>query len=524
MGGDGAVKHLRQILRRPSIVLALVLSYWAAAGAATITVNSTADVVADDGWCTLREAATAINTQTPSGALPGECAAGDGADDLVLFALAPGSTIVANALPFVFERGVEIRGPGADQLLVAMGGIERVLIFDGTSADHDFTLRGLTISGGHAATDHQGRFDRSGGGLAAIQVTTLTLRDVAFVNNSAELFGGGVALELRPPDGTAMIEDSRFEDNSVYPTMGGGGGGLAWLGTSGSLEINRSLFAGNRALSLASQAAEDADGGALLLGQVVGGLAIVNSTFSGNRASGEGGAIAFGSTLASINPEIGGWIVLSTIVDNHADIDGDSTVASGGGLHTTRNLGGYALALVSTIVANNTDSSQATPPGPDVVATIPTLYGASYNWIGIRAGAGDVFPAGQPNAQENWVGTLANPLDPQLGPLTNNGGPSRTHLPIASPLSPVIDAATCAFEGGGADQRGWRNLTTNVRIFDVPGAPNASDGCDIGAVEAGLRAPEIFADGFESAGTDGRRQPIDALPEFEGNTERTLSA
>ena len=44
--------------------------------AATITVNSTADVIANDGECTLREAILAANTNTTSGAMPGECAAG----------------------------------------------------------------------------------------------------------------------------------------------------------------------------------------------------------------------------------------------------------------------------------------------------------------------------------------------------------------------------------------------------------------------------------------------------------------
>lgn len=483
---------------RLALILVFALPCWAAE-AATITVTSTADLVSDDGWCTLREAATALNTQLPSGALSGECAAGDGAADLVLFALAPESVIVANVFPFVFERDVEIRGPGSGQLVVAMGALERVFIFDGTATGRDFTLSGLTITGGHAATAYQGRFDRAGGGLAAIQVATLTLRDVALVNNSAELFGGGLAVELRPPDGSALVEDSRFEDNSVYPTMGGGGGGLALLGTSGSVVVSRSLFAGNRALSLASPAGEDAEGGALFLGPVVGGLAILNSTFSGNRASGEGGAIAFGSTLASISPEIGGWIVLSTIVDNHADIDGDSTVASGGGLHLARNR--TSMALLSSIVANNTDSSQGAPPGPDVVADVSTLYPLGYSWIGIRAGAGDVFPAGQPNASGNWVGTLASPLDPQLGPLANNGGPTRSHLPMTSPLSPVIDAGLCGFEGEDADQRGWREPASNWRLFDEPGAPNVTDGCDIGAIEVGLTAPEIFADDFESGST-----------------------
>lgn len=44
--------------------------------AGTITVNTTADTVANDGFCSLREAIIAANTNTASGTLPGECAAG----------------------------------------------------------------------------------------------------------------------------------------------------------------------------------------------------------------------------------------------------------------------------------------------------------------------------------------------------------------------------------------------------------------------------------------------------------------
>lgn len=489
----------RRRLCRRALVLAVTLPCWAAAEAGTITVNSTADLASDDGWCTLREAATAVNSQLPSGAQPGECAAGDGVDDLVLFALAPGSIIVANIEPFVFERNVEVRGPGAEKLMVAMAAIERVLIFDGTGTGRDFTLTGLTITGGHAATDYQGRFDRSGGGLAAIQVATLTVRDVAFANNSAELFGGGMAMELRPPDGSALIEDSRFEDNDVYPTVGGGGGGLAWLGTSGSTTIRRCLFAHNEALSLASGTGDDAEGGGLLVGSVVGELTLSSSTFSANRASGEGGAIAFGSTLAAFAPTVHGVIALSTIVDNHADTDGDSTIAAGGGIHLSRNQ--EVMGVVSSIIANNTDSGLGTPPGPDVVANLATLDSWGHSWIGIRAGAGDVFPAGQPNSSHDWVGTVANPLDPQLGPLSDNGGPSHSHLPITSPASPVIDAGSCGFGYDDSDQRGWWEPATGSRLFDDPLAPNADDGCDIGAVEVGLVAPEIFADGFEDGTT-----------------------
>jgi hypothetical protein len=64
--------------------------------------------------------------------------------------------------------------------------------------------------------------------------------------------------------------------------------------------------------------------------------------------------------------------------------------------------------------------------------------------------------------------------DPVLGPLRDNGGPTRTMEPF--PESPAIDAGL-AF-GITRDQRG------RPRPFDFAGIPNVGDGSDIGAVES----------------------------------------
>jgi CSLREA domain-containing protein len=69
------------------VVLALAASLLAsagAAGAAVIPVTTTADVLADDGVCSLREAVSAANADTVSGGSPGECPAGSGADQIEL--------------------------------------------------------------------------------------------------------------------------------------------------------------------------------------------------------------------------------------------------------------------------------------------------------------------------------------------------------------------------------------------------------------------------------------------------------
>jgi len=65
--------------------------------------------------------------------------------------------------------------------------------------------------------------------------------------------------------------------------------------------------------------------------------------------------------------------------------------------------------------------------------------------------------------------------DPLLGPLANNGGPTRIHLP--SSISPAIDAGNCLVIDLFFDQRGF------LRPFDVAGVANLVDACDIGAAE-----------------------------------------
>jgi CSLREA domain-containing protein len=57
--------------------LAISLACGGQAAAATIVVTTRADVVADDGRCSLREAVSAANRDASSGRMPGECIAGE---------------------------------------------------------------------------------------------------------------------------------------------------------------------------------------------------------------------------------------------------------------------------------------------------------------------------------------------------------------------------------------------------------------------------------------------------------------
>lgn len=111
-------------MRVLSLFAACVLA--AAAGpsahAASIVVNSAADRAADDGECTLREALTAANTDTASGAAAGECAPGEPPSpatplDVITFDIAgSGPFVIEPATPLppvvqpVFIDGYSQRG------------------------------------------------------------------------------------------------------------------------------------------------------------------------------------------------------------------------------------------------------------------------------------------------------------------------------------------------------------------------------------------------------------------------------
>jgi len=71
----------------------------------TITVDTAADVVANDGQCSLREAITAANTNSTSGAAAGECPAGSGADTIAftIGATGPQTITLSSALPNISE-------------------------------------------------------------------------------------------------------------------------------------------------------------------------------------------------------------------------------------------------------------------------------------------------------------------------------------------------------------------------------------------------------------------------------------
>ena len=257
-------------------------------------------------------------------------------------------------------------------------------------------------------TDSTVSDNRTANGGGIFNAGSVTITNSNFSGNTASAPGGAIW-----NNGTLVVTDSTFDDNQAQ--VGGG------IFNAGSVTIAKSTFSGNRATS----AFVDAGGGIYNSG---GSVTLNNSTVSGNTSDDDGaGIINSGSmtlTNSTVSGNVGGRI--------------------GGGIS---NRGG-TLTISNTIIAGNT-----APTGPDC-SGLPTSLG--YNLIGDDAGCGFA----------SVTGDLVN-VDPVLGPLQDNGGPTFTRALL--PASPAIDHIPLDNCIVTTDQRG---------IVRPQGT-----GCDIGAYE-----------------------------------------
>ncbi len=441
----------------------------APAVAAQLAVTTLADLDLVDGDCSLREAIHAANDDSPYG----DCPAGEG-DDRIELTL-PGTIVLTASLPLLGE-GLTVAGLAASESGIDGGGLYRIFSLPGPAngATDRLRLERLHLADGRAA---------SGGAVAVGAGRSLELVDCVIEGSVAEQFGGAAA---------ALNADSVWIERSVVAgsvALGRDGGGVA-VTFANRLEIVDSTLAGN-------SAAVGSGGG--LLAYLVDQVTIRRSTISGNVAGDHGGGIE----------QVGGTgeLAFATVVDNRADTD-DEPGGWGGGIDLA-GVGG-SLTLVDSVVAGNLDASPDDADCPDLNERLTAdLLSGGFNLIGIHGCVEGRFPAGFPNGNGDFVGTPDDPLDAGLSGLGQFGGPTPTHRPAAD--SPLLDRGGCP--GELADQRGWSDPTSGLRIVDVPSIPDFADGCDIGAVE---RHPDPlpdlpFADGFETGDTSRWSGAVEGL-------------
>ena len=184
---------------------------------------------------------------------------------------------------------------------------------------------------------------------------------------------------------------------------------------------------------------------------------ITNSTISGNTAGDDGGGVyaSYGRTI----------IQHSTITGN--------TAADGDGISSFNDFFNYNRTEVhSSIIAGNTDDDDVRTTG----AGSTSIRSDDFNLIG----------GGNAAAVFSDPGDQTGMTDPMLGPLSDNGGPTPTHLPQGG--SAAIDRGDPTAEVG----------VSGVPEFDQRGeafARISGTRIDIGAVELQLSSADFDEDG-----------------------------
>jgi hypothetical protein len=453
-----------------------VLAVPATASAATIVVNSTAGA-STPGVCTLREAILSANNDLGFAS----CAAGSG-EDRIEFALPNPSTInLAAELPAI-TSGIEIAGPGAGALTVS--GSHAVRPFNVEFTPEPVTITGLTIADGKA---------KFGGGLKS-SAETLRLVGVVVSGNEAVEEGGAAAFgagggiytqgDLQVVNSTITGNVARSANASTEKNVAGGG---IWVASAAELLLESSTVSGNQAI--AATTVGPAVGKSLGNGGGIwtfGALRIVRSTVSGNTVSASGGSsenVARGGGVSIVNdPSVPVVVERSTITGNSATASGSGTQPIGGGVY-----GFGALQILGATIAGNSAAEGANIRIGSTTKFRDTIVAAPVG--GPSCSVGGLVESLGFNLDEGVSCLFMNPTDllnvnPLLGPLAPNGGPTATMALLHG--SPAIDHGI-SVAGDTTDQRGFARPVEIAAVANGAG----SNGADIGAYEAQIPRAEI---------------------------------
>jgi hypothetical protein len=402
-----------------------------------------------------------------------------GGDTIVFDDSLSGQTITLTSDSLTVGKDLTIAGPGSDQL--AIDGNLQHTIFN-TSAN--VLISGLAITDsspaavnntGKAELDNcvlTGNHSGTGGAVFNDGNGTMTLNGCLVSNNTAGNAGG-----IENQGQQMTIINSQVVNNTANLF---GGGVINWS----HLDVIDSLIAGN--------SAQTYDGGGIY--NANGVVTVTESTLDGNTAGGYGGGFFNGAALT---------LARSTLSNNTAGNSGgglavyspnataitNSTVANNTALGTTQSSGGGGIALINlahvTVESSTIAGNSAATNGGGVYNTLNATALTLHNSIVANNAAGnvgnDVAGAvtsrgynliGQTDGSSGWVdsdltGTSASPLDPMLGPLQDNGGPTQTMALLGG--SPAIGAGD-PLDAPAVDQRGVaRNSPPSIGAFEFTG-------------------------------------------------------
>lgn len=291
----------------------------------------------------------------------------------------------------------------------------------------------------------------------------MTISGSRFEHNSAST-GGGLMAEVSY-GGMVTINDSRFHGN-----LAAGFGGLGLVGAAEMLiertvvHDNLALIGGGAVLNSENLVVRDSElsantsmkyGNTVLSSKY--SLVVENTTISGNTTqAGFTGTMLYGDSVSAR---------FLTVTDNTLSVEEGSGKYGASGLSVYAN---YDCLIDSSLVALNSSSSGPT----DLYAS-----DCEVSWSLIGDSASSEYIDGGNNLVD---------VNPVIGPLADNGGPTRSHA--LGETSPAINRGNPAFVPPPEfDQRGPGFL----RVFGGQ--------VDIGAFEL-QREPEdeVFSDRFEA--------------------------
>jgi CSLREA domain-containing protein len=269
--------------------------------------------------------------------------------------------------------------------------------------------------------------------LGSTATITLGSQLPAITDGAGLTIDGGSANITISGDNKYPVFQVAFVENTLSNLTVANGEG-AGIYNGGTLTVSNSTISGNSGTGISNG----------------GTLTVSNSTLSGNSASFGGGGImntsrdtltVSNSTLSGNSAFFGGGIFINSgdrpgpvTVSNSTISENSASIAGGIDIRTFQ-----GATFKNTIVAAN-----------DASLFVPDMRGGlisqGHNLIGQSECTVGCF------TNEDLVGTAANPIDPMLGPLANNGGPTMTHALLEG--SPAIDKGV-AVEGITTDQRGF---------------------------------------------------------------------
>lgn len=370
----------------------------AAAGqAATITVNSIADTTADDGACTLREAITAANTDTASGAVGGECSAGQDVPvmDTIAFSIAgPGSHMIvpATALP-LFSDPITLDGSTEPDPVELNGqNLSGDALLNVLAADS--VVRGLFLH------SHQGG---AIGSDAAIQVQgpNVTVEDVTLGITSAGVSAPNMSRGINAGTNAddIVIRDSLIRDSTFDGITLSGPDRAQVTGNLIGTDDTGNTAAGNNVGVRVEHGADD-----VVIGgpDPADGNVIAASNFDGVHLSWTPGFDAMSDVL---------------IQNNLIGVGADGTTALGNGGQGVHSQGDVQSAEVrDNVISGNDDQGVLVEQNntQDVGDDGPSDWVIAGNRIGTDAAGATEIPNGATDPAIEIIGSAGHPAERNL--------------------------------------------------------------------------------------------------------------